>query len=219
MFAIGIVPAALLVLGMRGLPESPRWLVDRGRCDDARQVIAMLGAADTGAGWRAVLGRSARVALVIAVGLALVQQPTGINTVIYYAPRIFKVAGLGSSSAAIWASVSVSVVNVCATFIAIRLVDRVGRKPLLFIGITGMVMALAGLAGLFATTTRGDGFSLHDALTIGALWVYVLFFAFSLGPIVWIMIAEVFPQNVRGPATASRRWADGRATCWCRSRS
>ena len=216
MFAIGIVPAALLVLGMRGLPESPRWLVDRGRREEARQVIAMLGAddagvaselaaidtsraADTGAGWRAVLGRSARAALIIAVGLALVQQLTGINTVIYYAPRIFKAAGLGSSSAAIWASVSVSVVNVCATFIAIRFVDRVGRKPLLFVGITGMVVALAGLSVLFATTTRGDGFSLHDALTIGALWVYVTFFAFSLGPIVWIMISEVFPQNVRGP--------------------
>lgn len=216
MFAIGIVPAALLVLGMRGLPESPRWLVDRGRRDEAHQVIAMLGAddagvaselaaidaaraADTGAGWHAVLGRSARSALIIAVGLALVQQLTGINTVIYYAPRIFKAAGLGSSSAAIWASVSVSVVNVGATFIAIRFVDRVGRKPLLFIGITGMVVALAGLSALFATTTRSDGFSLHDALTIGALWVYVIFFAFSLGPIVWIMISEVFPQNVRGP--------------------
>ncbi|MEO6467802.1 MAG: MFS transporter, partial [Acidimicrobiia bacterium] len=147
----------------------------------------------------AVLGRTARAALIIAVGLALVQQLTGINTVIYYAPRIFKAAGLGSSSAAIWASVSVSVVNVGATFIAIRFVDRVGRKPLLFIGITGMVVALAGLSALFATTTRGDGFSLHDALTIGALWVYVIFFAFSLGPIVWIMISEVFPQNVRGP--------------------
>ena len=216
MFAIGIVPAALLVLGMRGLPESPRWLVDRGRRDEAASVIAMLGAddagvaielatidaaraEDTGAGWRAVLGQTARAALVIAVGLALVQQLTGINTVIYYAPRIFKAAGLGSSSAAIWASVSVSVVNVGATFIAIRFVDRVGRKPLLMVGITGMVAALGGLALLFATKTHGDGFSLHDALTIGALWVYVIFFAFSLGPIVWIMIAEVFPQNVRGP--------------------
>ena len=219
MFAIGIVPAALLVLGMRGLPESPRWLVDRGRRDEARAVLTMLAndgggvetelsiidaarAEDTGPGWRAVLGRSARAALIIAVGLALVQQLTGINTVIYYAPRIFKAAGLGSSSAAIWASVSVSVVNVGATFIAIRFVDRVGRKPLLMIGVTGMVAALGALALLFDSTSHADGFTLHDALTIGALWVYVIFFAFSLGPIVWIMIAEVFPQNVRGPGNA-----------------
>ena len=129
----------------------------------------------------------------------LVQQLTGINTVIYYAPRIFKAAGLGSSSAAIWASVSVSVVNVAATFIAIRFVDRIGRKPLLMIGVSGMVAALGALAVLFDSASRANGFSLHDALTIGALWVYVIFFAFSLGPIVWIMIAEVFPQNVRGP--------------------
>ena len=217
MFALGVVPAAMLIVGMRGLPESPRWLAERGRRDEARAALDALdpdgdttaaldaidvarGTKDT-AGWREVLAQGTRAALVIAVGLAVVQQLTGINTVIYYAPRIFADAGLGSASAALWASVTVSVVNVAATFVAIRFVDRVGRKKLLFIGITGMVGALATLAVVFAIGTDGSGFTVGSAITVAALWVYVAFFAFSLGPIVWIVISEIFPQPVRGPGT------------------
>jgi SP family galactose:H+ symporter-like MFS transporter len=155
MFAIGVLPAALLIAGMLTLPESPRWLVDHDRRDDARAVLDALDSVEdpdaelatidaaraetASASWRALLTRSVRPALIIAVGLALIQQLTGINTVIYYAPQIFQDAGLGSDSAAIWASVTVSIVNVAATFIAIRFVDRVGRRPLLVIGIIGMV--------------------------------------------------------------------------------
>src|SRR5689334_13561361 len=205
MFAIGVLPAALLIAGMLTLPESPRWLVDHDRRDDARAVLdaldsvddpeAELTAIDTAraeaatASWRALLTRTVRPALVIAVGLALIQQLTGINTVIYYAPQIFRSAGLGSDSAAIWASVTVSIVNVGATFIAIRFVDRVGRRPLLGVGILGMVGALVVLAVTFAISGDTSSFSATSAVTIAALWVYVAFFAFSLGPIVWVVIS------------------------------
>jgi SP family galactose:H+ symporter-like MFS transporter len=218
MFAIGILPAALLIAGMWTLPESPRWLVDRGRRDDAREVLDALEAVtDTdgelaaidearaesaSASWSAVLTRSVRPALTIAVALALIQQLTGINTVIYYAPQIFRDAGLGSDSAAIWASVTVSIVNVAATFIAIRFVDRVGRRPLLVIGIIGMVASLAVLAVTFAVSGDSSSFSATSVITIAALWVYVAFFAFSLGPIVWVVIAEIFPVSARGPGNA-----------------
>ena len=176
-------------------------------------------ATDAGTSWRAVLTPSVRPALVVAVALALIQQLTGINTVIYYAPQIFRDAGLGSDSAAIWASATVSVVNVAATFIAIRFVDRVGRRPLLVIGILGMVGALVVLALSFAIGGGRGSFSATDAMTVGALWVYVAFFAFSLGPIVWIVISEIFPASARDPATPSPPWRAGPETCSCRSRS
>lgn len=222
MFAIGVIPAVLLVIGVRTLPESPRWLVDRGRRDDARAVLETLGddehtvdvevelatidAAAATAGdskWRAAFSRGVRPALVVAVGLALIQQLTGINTVMYYAPTIFKDAGMTSSTAAIWASVTVSIVNMGSTFIAIRYVDRKGRRPLLVIGLIGMTAALVALAVVFALgSSGGSSFDAKDALTVGALWVYVCFFAFSLGPIVWIVISEIFPASARGPGNS-----------------
>ena len=218
MFGLGVLPAILLVVGLRGLPESPRWLVDRDRRDDALAVLGQMDpsrpaaeslaeiddarAGENGRGWRELAATTARRALVIAVGLALVQQLTGINTIIYYAPRIFRDAGLGSDSAAIWASITVSIVNVASTFIAIRFVDRVGRKPLLTLGLIGMIGALLALTLAFAIGTSGSGFGITSAITVGALWVYVGFFAFSLGPIVWIVISEIFPAPVRGPGNA-----------------
>jgi len=222
MFAIGIVPAVLLILGMRTLPESPRWLVEQDRDEEARSSLSALAEgevdakpveeqlaaiqaarqADGAATWRSAFTASVRPALIVAVALALIQQLTGINTVIYYAPTIFRSAGINSNSAAIWASVTVSIVNVTSTFIAIRFVDRVGRKPLLAIGLTGMTFALGALALVFAIGGDGHGFGIRAIVTIAALWVYVACFAFSLGPIVWIVISEIFPSSARGPGNS-----------------
>ena len=150
--------------------------------------------------------RPSAPALTVGVGLALVQQLTGINTVIYYAPQIFEDAGLQSSSAAILASVSVSVVNILSTLIAIRFVDRLGRRPLLTIGLIGMTASLAVLATGFASLSG----TMLSVTAIASLMVYVCFFAFSLGPIVWVMISEIFPLRARSDGASvatTANWA------------
>jgi sugar porter (SP) family MFS transporter len=214
MIAIGVVPAAALVLGVLPLPETPRWLTAHGRRDEAVDVVAFLTPdgdaeaeiveietaldAEQDGGWRELFTAAVKPALVVGVGLAVVQQLTGINTVIYYAPRIFQEAGIGSASGAILASVAVSTVNVLATLIAVRCIDRVGRKPLLLVGLAGMVVSLAVLALGFAFA--GAGSDLLGVVAVLATMSYIAFFAFSLGPIVWVMISEIFPPRVRGVA-------------------
>ena len=138
--------------------------------------------------------------LIIAVGLFIVQQFVGINTVIYYAPSIFNEAGLESAKAAIWATVSVGTVNVLATFIAIWLIDKAGRKPLMYAGLIGMVLSLTGL-GITFFAKHGSGGE-FGTITVIAVWIYIACFAFSFGPIPWLMMTEIFPLNLRGRAVS-----------------
>jgi SP family galactose:H+ symporter-like MFS transporter len=119
--------------------------------------------------------------------------------VIYYAPTIVQFTGVESSAAAILASVAVGIVNVGMTVVAIRLLDRAGRRPLLLIGTAVMAMALASLALVFAT---GAGSTLGSVIAIGALMLYVSAFAISLGPIFWLLNAEIYPLEVRSKAAA-----------------
>jgi sugar porter (SP) family MFS transporter len=226
MLGLAVFPGALLALGMLPLPQSPRWLVKRGREAEARDVLARLrgepGAArelaeirdglarEGGGSWRDLLGREARAPLVVGIGLAVFQQVTGINAVIYYAPQIFESAGFASDAVALAATIGIGVVNVAATFIAIGLVDRVGRKPLLLAGVAGMVVSLAVLGLAFREAQPGAGGNVLGLITVACLMAYIVFFAFSLGPIVWLMISEIFPYRVRGPAIAvstAANWA------------
>ena len=134
-------------------------------------------------------------ALFVGVSLAVLQQVTGINTVIYYGPQIFQLAGIGSAQDSILAQTLVGTVNCVLTLVAIFFVDRIGRKPLLYAGLIGMFLSLSSLAFAFSQP------HLSGALSTIALWsmmVYVGCFAFSLGPIVWILISEIFPLQVRG---------------------
>jgi MFS transporter, SP family, galactose:H+ symporter len=126
----------------------------------------------------------------------MVQQLTGINTVIYYAPTIFQMSGIESESAAIAATVVVGVVNVLLTIVSIRLLDHLGRKPLLSLGLAGMVLSL-GVLGLAFHMTAALGKALVW-VSIASLLVYIASFAVSLGPIAWLVISEVYPLRVRG---------------------
>ncbi len=217
MLGMAMAPGLLLVVGMLPMPESPRWLVESARDADARAVLTQVrGGADVtselaeirsdlareGAGsWGDLLGHEARGPLVVGIGLAVFQQVTGINAVIYYAPQIFQSAGFESDTVALAATVGIGVINVLATFIAIWLVDRAGRKPLLVAGVLGMVVALAVLGLAFRDAAAGTAGELGD-ITVVCLALYIVFFAFSLGPIVWLMISEIFPYRIRAQAIA-----------------
>ena len=137
---------------------------------------------------------AARLPLIVGIGLAVFQQVTGINTVIYFAPQIFQASGLSSASAAILATAGIGVVNVGMTLVAIWLVDRVGRRALLVTGLAGMGISLCLLALGFLL---GQGSAL-GWLTAASLAAYVGCFAIGLGPVFWLLISEIFPLAIRG---------------------
>lgn len=213
MFGLGVVPAIGLTIGMWFLPDSPRWLISKSRTDEARKALSRLRSPEeigpevadikqstskTSGDWKTELFQPAlRMPLMIGVGLALFQQLSGINTVIYYAPTIFKFAGFQSASASILAAVGLGVVMLCSHVAAIFLLDRVGRRPLLLVGIAGQVVGLAALGAAFHFKQLSS--SIGD-IAIGSLVVYVACFAFGLGPIFWLLISEIYPLAVRGAA-------------------
>src|SRR5262249_3167670 len=138
-------------------------------------------------------------ALLVGIGLAVFQQVTGINTIIYYAPQIFEAAGFSSATTALAATTGIGVVNVLATLVAIGLVDRWGRRPLLLAGLTGMIVSLLAL-GL--ASHEGTSAGWLGAATVACIGLYIVCFAFSLGPIVWLMISEIFPNRIRARAAS-----------------
>jgi MFS family permease len=157
--------------------------------------------------WRALWTPNVCKALFIAVGFTVLQQVTGINTIIYYGPQIFALAGIGSDKSAIFATLLVAVVNVLATVIALVLVDRVGRKPLLYWGVSGMTISLLVLA--FAFHNESALGSSMGVIATACLMVYIMCFAFSMGPIAWIIVAEVFPLRLRGRGVAAATLGSG----------
>jgi sugar porter (SP) family MFS transporter len=218
MFLAGIIPGTVLLIGMFLMPRSPRWLVFMNRSADAAAVLKKIrGTADVsdelgeiersvrteGAGtWSDLIAPGVRLPLLLGVGLAILQQATGINTVIYYAPTIFQFAGLAEATASIAATVGIGVVNVLVTLIAIWLVDRAGRRPLLLWSLAGMGIAMLILGVGFALEDSGAGVAAVSLgqITAASLILYVAAFALGLGPIFWLLIAEIYPLSVRGLA-------------------
>ena len=209
MLWVGVIPAAVLFVGMFFLPETPRWLMSKGREEEAKKVLdriedpgfvdASMAAMKTDmaidasqAGWKEIFKPWLRNALIIAMGIMFFQQFVGINTVIYYSPKIFLAAGFEGAEAAIAASVIVGVVNVFFTIVSLFIIDKLGRRKLYFIGVTGI---------FFALVCMGLGFMLPGAgkwFLVISMLVYIAFFAISLGPLGWVLITEVFPTRVRG---------------------
>jgi sugar porter (SP) family MFS transporter len=214
MLGLGAVPAFALGIGMLRMPQSPRWLVMAGRDYEARATLDTIEqeileikdevAAKPGT-WADLRQPVIRAALVVGIGLAILQQVSGINTVIYYAPTIVQFTGVDSSSAAILASVGVGIVNVGMTLVAVRLLDRAGRRPLLLIGSAIMGFALLALALVFIA---GAGSMAGSAVAIASLMLYVAAFAVSLGPIFWLLNAEIYPLEVRSKAAAAGTMAN-----------
>jgi MFS transporter, SP family, galactose:H+ symporter len=219
MLGLAIIPGALLVFGMIAMPESPRWLLKTGAEKAARQALALVRSPDEidaevreihddlehnqPAGWTELLMPGLRPALLAGVGLAILQQVTGINTIIYYAPQIFQRAGLDSAATALAATIGIGVINVISTLIAIWLVDRIGRKPLLLAGLVGMTASLTALGvALRFGSTIGVNPEWIAPMTVGFIGLYIVCFAFSLGPVVWLMISEIFPNRARARAAA-----------------
>jgi len=208
MFAMGAVPSVLFFLLLLGVPESPRWLVKNGREDEARTVLTRADSAEAAAtgirdikdtlaleegSFRELFRPAFRRPLLIAIVLAVFQQITGINAILYYAPRIFEGAGFERMSA-IGQSTIVGLVNMLFTVVAIVLADKVGRRPLLLVATAGMGGSLVLLGAAFKYQ-----FLPPSALLLVIL-LYIAFFASAMGPLVWVVMAEIFPIKVRGAA-------------------
>jgi sugar porter (SP) family MFS transporter len=215
MLGVGAIPGAALAIGMLTVPHTPRWLMEQGREDEAREVLKKLRGSDPDADIeqeiqdvkeakekessttiRDLLKPNIRPLIWIGAGLAIFQQFVGINTVIYYAPTILSTTGL-TNSASITQTVFVGVTNVVFTIIAVLLLDRVGRRRLLLIGTIGLTVAIIFLGVFFASPWLQ-----HHAsyLALVALIVYIASFAVGLGPVFWLMISEIYPIGIRSKA-------------------
>ncbi len=208
MLGVIAIPAAVMFLGVLFLPESPRWLCLKGFRDRAEAVFrkmkldeaelrAELAAIEDSlkvrqSGLSLFLENSNfRRAIALGVGLQVIQQFTGMNVFMYYAPRIFNIAGFTDTLDQMWGTVLVGVTNVLATFIAIAFVDKLGRKPIMFAGFVVMGASMFAVGTFFNIGVAGKPELAFAA--IAALLLFIIGFAMSAGPIIWVLCSEIYP--------------------------
>jgi sugar porter (SP) family MFS transporter len=193
------------------LPESPSWYLARGQQMKAVhafgllrkdqgwrshiQEIKNLAASKKEGSWKNFFKPSFRFALMVGILLSVFQQITGINTVIYYAPKIFQMAGYNNASSAIVASLAIGTINSMLTGFSVWILDRGGRKPLLLASVCGMLVSLLCLSIAFFTHS-----TFIDLIAIISLMAYVGFFAIGMGPVTWVVLSEIYPLQMRGRA-------------------
>lgn len=216
MLGVEAIPALVFLALLTTVPESPRWLLARGRRGEALgvlQTVRGLGAEEElgsiqqalatrrAGSWSAVFGRKMRFVLVFTAGLAFFQQITGSNAVLYYLPTIFAQAGGGLESAFRRTAI-VGAVNLAMTLVAMRWVDSLGRRPLLILGTSGMAAAALVAAWAFHAGGGSEAAVAHPTIVLVAVMAYIASFAISLGPVTWVMMAELFPNAQRAFAVS-----------------
>ena len=230
MFGVQALPAAVFFFLLMAIPRSPRWLVKAGRVDEARAVLARLGeerveeevkdiiaSLETGSGLDRdrLFGRRYRFPVMCAVLIAMFNQLSGINALMYYAPKIFMMAGAGKGDALLQ-SVAVGGTNLVFTMLAMSVIDRFGRKKLMLAGSIGYIASLAAVAASFYA--YGTDFTPAGGLVVLAgLLVFIASHAFGQGAVIWVFISEIFPNRVRakGQALGSfTHWFMAAAVSW-----
>ncbi len=211
MFLTGLIPAAVLLISFLFLSESPRWLILKGRDEEAKTVFEKIEdenliqqrmdeiketMKNDNQNEKVSLEKWMFLPVIIGIGIMFAQICTGINVIICYAPKIFQMAGFADASSAISISILIGVVNFLMTFVAMYLSDKVGRKPLLFSGAAIMGVSMIALAiSFFYGEALGDA---QKWIAVAAIIGFICSFAYSLGPVAWILVSEIFPLKVRG---------------------
>lgn len=214
MFSIVLVPAVILLFGVLRLPESPRFLIAKGKLAKARFVLTRTRSKAraerdlhviyestklTDGTWTELFSKKLAMPLFIGLAIGILNQWTGINSFLQYAPEILKRAGLGSDYASMLGSVGIGLLNVICTIVALLLIDRVGRKPLLLIGVIGVLISeiFLGFVNYLPMSPESEGI-----LSLYGLFSFIVFFAIGPGVVVWLAISELLPTRVRGKAVA-----------------
>ena len=201
---VAAVPSALFFVTLFFIPRSPRWLVKKRRLEEAREVLRLTGAEDAGRDLREIVEsidaehghgeeplftRKYRLPIFLAISIAMFNQLSGINAILYYLNGIFERAGFSKVSGDLGA-VAVGATNLVFTMIAMSVIDRIGRKMLLLVGSVGTALCLAGISAIFFSKVHGN-------LLIWLLMGFIACFAFSQGAVIWVYLSEVFPNRVR----------------------
>lgn len=212
MLGAGLVPAVILLVGITFLGDTPRWLISKKRDDEAREIFLKINPEDDAEAHikevratiqgnspskkQKVFQKWMLMPVFVGVGMMFMQICTGINTIIFYTTTIFKIAGFADNISAIYATIGIGAVNFLMTFVAIFFTDRWGRKPLLYVGLWGILIALLALGGAFHFAAElGDNLKW---IAVASVVLYITAFAMSLGPIGWIMVSEILPLKIRG---------------------